>query len=104
MGTAWGEAGDRLGKEGVEVEVIDLRTLLPFDKRAILTSVEKTNRALVVHEDVKTLGIGAELSAVIMEKKFGALDAPVMRVTCPDTHPPFSHILEASNLPNADTI
>ncbi len=98
------EAADRLAKEGVEVEVIDLRTLLPFDKQAILTSVEKTNRALVVHEDVKTLGIGAELSAVIMEEKFGALDAPVMRVTYPDTHPPFSHILEASNLPNADKI
>jgi 2-oxoisovalerate dehydrogenase E1 component beta subunit len=98
------EAADRLAKEGVEVEVIDLRTLLPFDKQAILTSVEKTSRALVVHEDVKTLGMGAELSAVIMEEKFSALDAPVMRVTYPDTHPPFSHILEAANLPNADTI
>jgi 2-oxoisovalerate dehydrogenase E1 component beta subunit len=98
------EAAERLAKEGVEVEVIDLRTLLPFDKQAILTSVEKTSRALVVHEDVKTLGIGAELSAVIMEEKFAALDAPVMRVTYPDTHPPFSHILEAANLPNADKI
>src|SRR5438876_542441 len=98
------DAADRLAKEGVEVEVIDLRTLLPFDKQAILTSVERTSRALVVHEDVKTLGIGAELSAVIMEEKFNALDAPVMRVTYPDTHPPFSHILEAANLPNADTI
>jgi len=98
------EAADRLAAEGVEVEVIDLRTLLPFDKQAILTSVEKTSRALVVHEDVKTLGIGAELSAVIMEEKFSALDAPVMRVTYPDTHPPFSHILEAANLPNVDTI
>ena len=58
------EAADRLAKEGVEVEVIDLRTLLPFDKAAIFASVEKTSRALIVHEDVKTLGIGAELSAV----------------------------------------
>ena len=98
------EAADRLAKEGVEVEVIDLRTLLPFDKDAILRSVEKTNRALVVHEDVKTLGIGAELSAVITEERFDRLDAPVMRVTYPDTHPPFSHILEQANLPNADTI
>src|SRR5689334_22389561 len=56
------EAADRLSKEGVEVEVIDLRTLLPFDRDAIFRSVEKTNRALVVHEDVKTLGIGAEIS------------------------------------------
>jgi 2-oxoisovalerate dehydrogenase E1 component beta subunit len=98
------EAADRMAKEGVEVEVIDLRTLLPYDKAAIFTSLEKTNRLLVVHEDVKTLGIGAEISAVIMEEKFDVLDAPVMRVTYPDTHPPFSHILEAANLPNADKI
>src|SRR5688572_20572127 len=98
------EAADRLARDGVEVEVIDLRTLLPFDKDAILRSVEKTSRALIVHEDVKTLGLGAELSAVIMEERFNALDAPVMRVTYPDTHCPFSHILEAFNLPNADTI
>jgi 2-oxoisovalerate dehydrogenase E1 component beta subunit len=98
------EAADRLAKDGVEVEVIDLRSLLPYDKDAILRSVEKTSRALIVHEDVKTLGIGAELSAVIMEERFDALDAPVMRVTYPDTHCPFSHILEAFNLPDADKI
>src|SRR5437762_6210724 len=98
------EAADRLAKEGVEVEVIDLRSLMPFDKAAILTSVEKTSRALVVHEDVKTLGIGAELSAVIMEERFDRLDAPVLRVTYPDTHSPFSNILEQYNLPDADTI
>jgi pyruvate/2-oxoglutarate/acetoin dehydrogenase E1 component len=98
------EAADRLAKEGVEVEVIDLRTLMPYDADAIFRSVEKTNRVLVVHEDVKTLGIGAELAAVIQEERFDSLDAPVMRVTYPDTHAPFSHILEASNLPNADKI
>jgi len=98
------EAADRLSKEGVEVEVIDLRTLMPFDKAAIFASLEKTNRVLVVHEDVKTLGLGAELSAVIMEEKFDALDAPVLRVTYPDTHPPFSHVLETYNLPNTDKI
>jgi 2-oxoisovalerate dehydrogenase E1 component beta subunit len=98
------EAADRLANDGVEVEVIDLRTLMPFDKAAIFRSVEKTSRALIVHEDVKTLGIGAELSAVIMEEKFDALDAPVMRVTYPDTHCPFSHVLEAFNLPDADKI
>jgi pyruvate/2-oxoglutarate/acetoin dehydrogenase E1 component len=98
------EAAERLAKEGVEVEVIDLRTLLPFDRDAIFSSVEKTNRVLVVHEDVKTLGIGAELSAVITEERFQHLDAPVMRATYPDTHPPFSHVLESANLPNTDTI
>jgi 2-oxoisovalerate dehydrogenase E1 component beta subunit len=98
------EAADLLAKEGVEVEVIDLRTLLPFDRDAIFRSVEKTSRALVVHEDVKTLGLGAELSAVIMEERFDHLDAPVLRVTYPDTHAPFSHVLEGSNLPNVNTI
>jgi 2-oxoisovalerate dehydrogenase E1 component beta subunit len=98
------EAADRLSKEGVEVEVIDLRTLSPFDKAAILTSVEKTSRALIVHEDVRTLGIGAELSAVITEERFDALDAPVLRVTYPDTHQPFSHVLEGYNLPDANKI
>ena len=98
------EAADRLSKEGVEVEVIDLRTLLPFDKAAIFKSVEKTSRVLIVHEDVKTLGLGAELSAVLSEERFDYLDAPIMRVTYPDTHPPFSHVLEAANLPNVDKI
>jgi len=98
------EAADRLAKEGVEVEVIDLRTLMPYDKDAIFRSLDKTSRVLVVHEDVKTLGLGAELSAVIMEEKFDALDAPVLRVTYPDTHAPFSQILEAANLPDTDKI
>lgn len=98
------EAADRLSKDGIEVEVIDLRTLLPFDRAAIFRSVEKTNRALVLHEDVKTLGIGAEISAVLVEERFDHLDAPVMRLTYPDTHPPFSHVLESANLPDADKI
>jgi 2-oxoisovalerate dehydrogenase E1 component beta subunit len=98
------EAAERLAKEGVEVEVIDLRTLSPYDKEAIFRSVEKTNRVLIVHEDVKTLGIGAELSAVIMEERFESLDAPVLRLTYPDTHCPFSQVLEQFNLPNADKI
>ena len=67
-------------------------------------SKELTCRALIVHEDVKTLGVGAELSAVIMEERFEWLDAPVLRVTYPDTHCPFSHILEQANLPNPETI
>ena len=98
------EAADRLAKEGVEVEVIDLRSLMPYDKAAIFASVEKTSRLLIVHEDVKTLGLGAELSAVVVEERFDALDAPVMRVTYPDTHCPFSQVLESYNLPNADKI
>ena len=98
------EAADRLAKEGVEVEVIDLRPLLPYDRDAIFRSLEKTSRVVIVHEDVKTLGLGAELAAVIVEERFDRLDAPVVRVTYPDTHCPFSHVLEAANLPNADKI
>src|SRR5437773_1333076 len=64
------EAADRLSQEGVETEVIDLRTLMPYDKDAIFRSLEKTSRALIVHEDVKTVGSGAELSAVIMQERF----------------------------------
>ena len=98
------EAAEELSKDGVEVEVIDLRTLQPFDKSAIFASLEKTNRAVIVHEDVKTLGLGAEVSAVIMEERFDRLDAPVLRVTYPDTHAPFSHVLEQAALPNTRTI
>jgi 2-oxoisovalerate dehydrogenase E1 component beta subunit len=94
------EAADQLAKEGVEVEVIDLRSLLPYDKTALFTSIQKTSRLLIVHEDVKTLGIGSELAAVAVEEWFDLLDAPVMRVTYPDTHPPFSQILEQFTLPN----
>jgi 2-oxoisovalerate dehydrogenase E1 component beta subunit len=98
------DAADELSKEGVEVEVIDLRSLLPFDKEAVFRSVDKTSRALIVHEDVKTLGIGAELAALLVEERFESLDAPVMRVAYPDTHCPFSHVLEHANLPNRNTI
>ena len=86
------------------MEVIDLRSLAPLDKDAVFRSVEKTNRALIVHEDLKTLGIGAELSALIMEERFNSLDAPVQRLTYPDTHCPFSPVLEQACLPNAGAI
>ena len=84
--------------------MIDLRSLMPYDKAAIFASIEKTSRLLIVHEDVKTLGLGAEISAVVVEERFDALDAPVMRVTYPDTHCPFSQVLESYNLPDADKI
>ena len=98
------EAAERLAADGVEVEVIDLRSLMPYDKAAVLESVERTGRALIVHEDVKTLGLGAELAAVIMEERFEYLDAPVRRLTYPDTHCPFAHGLEQNNLPTTDKI
>src|SRR6476469_3238687 len=98
------EAADAMAKEGVEVEVIDLRTLMPFDKAALFTSIEKTSRLMIVHEDVKTLGLGSELAAIVAEERFDALDAPIYRVTYPDTHCPFSQVLEHHNLPDATKI
>jgi 2-oxoisovalerate dehydrogenase E1 component beta subunit len=98
------EAADRMAGEGVEIEVIDLRTLAPWDRDCVFASLEKTSRVLVLHEDVKTLGLGAEIAATIMEERFDQLDAPVLRVTYPDTHCPFSNVLEQQNLPNADRV
>jgi 2-oxoisovalerate dehydrogenase E1 component beta subunit len=98
------EAAERLAHDGVEVEVIDLRTLLPLDKEAIFRSVEKTSRVVIVHEDIRTLGVGAELAALIAEERFEHLDAPIMRVTYPDTHQPFGQGLEQYALPDVDKI
>lgn len=89
------DAAEDMSKQGVEVEVVDLRTLAPLDKKTIVESVRKTNRCLIVHEDTKTYGVGAELTAILNEEAFDDLDAPVMRVTAPDIPPvPFSPPLE----------
>ncbi len=71
-------------KYGVDVEVIDLRTLAPLDTDTFLESIAKTSRAVIIHEDNRTLGIGAEVSAIIAEQAFDCLDAPILRVTAPD--------------------
>lgn len=88
-----------------EVEVIDLRTLNPLDKDTFLESVAKTNRCVIVHEDHRTLGIGAEVSAILAEEAFDCLDAPIARVTAPDVPAiPFSQPLEKFYLPNVEKI
>lgn len=98
------EAADRLAQEGIEAEVIDLRTLTPLDSQAIMESVRRTNRLLVVHEDTRTGGIAGEIAALVMESAFDDLDAPVRRVTALDTPVPFSPPLEEHFLPNAERI
>jgi 2-oxoisovalerate dehydrogenase E1 component beta subunit len=98
------EAADALAKEGIEAEVIDLRTLLPLDEETILQSVKKTNRCLVVHEDTKTGGIAGEIAAILCEKAFGDLDGPLLRVTALDTPVPYSPPLEEYFLPNAKKV
>ncbi|HYA97112.1 MAG TPA: alpha-ketoacid dehydrogenase subunit beta [Methylomirabilota bacterium] len=95
------EAAEALAKEGIEAEVIDLRTLMPLDEAAILASVKKTNKCLVVHEDTKTGGIAGEIAAILCEKAFGDLDGPLLRVAALDTPVPYAPTLEEAFLPNA---
>lgn len=89
------QAAEEIAREGIDVEVVDLRTLAPLDKETILASVAKTNRALIVYEDNRFLGYGAEVAAIIAEEGFGDLDAPVMRLGGPNVPGiPFSKPLE----------
>jgi 2-oxoisovalerate dehydrogenase E1 component beta subunit len=106
---AWGamlyealEAASRAAQEGVDCEVIDLRTLWPLDIDAVITSVKKTGRVVVVHEAPKSCGFGAELVSLVTEKAFLHLEAPPVRVTGFDT--PFPYTLENEYLPLANRI
>lgn len=99
------KVADRLEKEsGIMVDMLDLRSLIPLDKEALLSSVKKTNRVLIVHEDKVFGGFGGELAAMITEEAFEFLDAPVRRVGSPFTPVGFSRILEAAILPNEERI
>jgi 2-oxoisovalerate dehydrogenase E1 component beta subunit len=99
------DAARELEGEGMSVEVIDLRTLYPLDRAAIVESVRKTNKLLVVHEDTRTGGIAGEVIAIVCEEAFDHLDGPPMRVTAPDTPVPFSPPLEDAFLPKvADVV
>ena len=97
------EAASKL--DDLSVEIIDLRTILPWDKDAVLASVRKTSKALVLHEDTRTGGFGAEIAATIAEEAFEDLDGPVRRIAAPDTPVPFSPVLEAAFIPQvADVV
>ena len=99
------QAAEKLAAEGVQVEVVDLRTLYPVDKAAILASVRKTGKALVVYEDNLTLGYGAEVAAIIADEAFTSLDAPVKRLAAPDVPAvPFSHPMQDWFMPNPEKI
>lgn len=98
------EAAEELAKEGIEAEVVDLRTLLPLDKETILQSVKKTNKLLIVHEDTRTGGIAGEIAAVACEGAFEDLDGPILRVTAKDSPVPFSPPLEERFLPNKSDV
>ena len=98
------EAADELQKSGFEVEVLDLRTLIPWDKERVLEGVRRTSKVLVLHEDTRTGGFGAEIAATIAEEAFESLDAPVMRIAAPDTPVPFSPPLEKAYIPQVDDV
>jgi len=98
------EAAEQLAVEGISVEIVDLRTLLPLDEETVLASVRKTSKALIAHEATLTGGVGGEIAARITEKAFEYLDGPVVRVAAPDTPVPYSPTLEEAFLPNAAKI
>ncbi|HET6277604.1 MAG TPA: alpha-ketoacid dehydrogenase subunit beta [Candidatus Polarisedimenticolia bacterium] len=99
------EAAEQLASErGIEAEVIDLRSLLPLDREAIVATARKTGKVMVVHEDTRTGGIAGEIAAIVNEEAFDYLDGPVLRVTSPDTPVPYSPPLEEFFLPNKDKI
>jgi 2-oxoisovalerate dehydrogenase E1 component beta subunit len=98
------DAAAELAREGIEMEVIDLRTLLPLDKETVLESVRRNNKVFVLHEDTRTGGIAGEIAAIICEEAFDDLDGPVLRVTAPDTPVPYSPPLEAFFLPKVSDV
>ena len=98
------EAAEQLAGEGISVEVVDLRTLMPLDRQTILDSCKKTSKAILLHEDTLTGGLGGELAGIIAEHAFDYLDGPLVRIAAPDTPVPFSGPLEQAFLPDRDEI
>lgn len=98
------EAAEAAAKDGISVEVVDLRTLLPYDEDAVLATAGKTGKVIVLHEATRTGGPGGEIAAVIAERAFEHLDAPLVRLAPPDTPVPYAPTLEEAFLPNAASV
>jgi pyruvate/2-oxoglutarate/acetoin dehydrogenase E1 component len=98
------DAAWRLAAEKIDVEVLDLRSLAPLDREAVLATVAKTNRVVLLYEATRTGGIGGELAAIIAEEAFEYLDAPVVRIASADTPVPYAPALEAAFLPGVDAV
>lgn len=94
------DAAKQLESEEIDLEIVDLRTLYPIDEETVLNSARKTNKIILLHEDTRTLGVGAELAALLSEKAFDALDGPLVRVTAPDSPVPYSPPLEEAFIPS----
>lgn len=108
---AWGamvgacqEAAEALSADGIEAEIIDPRTLAPFDKETVLASVKKTGKVVIVQEAPRTGGFAGEIAAIIADEGFDYLDAPIKRVCAPDTPVPFSPVLETAYIPSAEKV
>lgn len=98
------DAATELEKEGIELEVLDLRSLLPFDREAVLETVKRTSKVILLHEDTRIGGFAGELAAVISEEAFDYLDGPIRRITAPDTPVPFSPPMEEFFLPKISDV
>ena len=98
------EAAAIVEANGISVEVLDLRTLIPWDREAVLESARRTSKVLVLHEDTRTGGFGAEIAATIAEEAFEHLDGPVKRIAAPDAPVPFSPPLERAYIPQVDDV
>ena len=98
------EAAKQLEEEDLSIEILDLRTLIPWDRKAVLESAQKTSKVLVLHEDTRTGGFGAEIAATIAEEAFEHLDGPIKRVTAPDSPVPFSPPLEKAYIPQVEDV
>lgn len=105
---SWGALVERaenaITKAGVDAELLDLRTVMPWDREAVIQSVKKTRRCLIVHEDSQTAGFGAEIAAVLAQECFFNLDAPITRIAVPDIPIPYNVGLMESILPSEEAI
>jgi len=97
-------AAEHLKEDGIDIEVVDLRTIVPMDKETVINSVKKTGKCVVFHEACKTGGFGGEVAAVVADEAFDWLDAPVKRVAAPDTTIPFSPLMESYFIPDEDNL
>lgn len=98
------DAAEALAREGIELEVIDLRSLVPLDKDLILDSVRRINKVMLLHEDTRTGGMAGEIAAVIAEEAFDDLDGPIARITAPDTPVPYAAALEDAFVPGVEDV
>ena len=97
-------AADKLQQRGISVEVIDLRTLVPLDKKTIIDSVKRTGRLVIIDEEVRSASVAGQIAAIVAEEAFDFLDAPIKRVCAPDTPVPYSPVLEKFWLPDEDKL